>query len=618
MLRLYHHLKILFKTNFVLGIYFKIKKLFYKNSLYTFDSYHKLVDLFDIEKHLKLIAKYIDQSGTKNQLLKIADDFIYGNINIYDKNVNINDYTLDQFNLNRSKNQIYNKDIRFQWEVYRSNFLYNVSLAYLITKNEDYANAISDYIANWRSYSPITTKTVRYNGMESSIKLINLSFVHFFLKTHKKYEENIKPNLTESIISHANYTLINYDITIYGLESNHALSCGIGLLYASYLVPNYSNARKWRKLGLRSIKRALRNQFSSDGVNFESSTNYHRFITEMLLFILAILYKHGEKTDFKIENRIIQISNCLNRLTHLNGMISRFGDSDGGKFLPDLGLPNGFCNLDYINWFNSYNTKVFYETILFEGIPQLKNIIQNYYSSGSAGRYFILKDSNISLIFNANNIGTYGKGNHQHNDFLSFELYGERPFIVDPWSYCYTGSVSLRNRDRVTNSHNTIKVDNREIVPFNDVHLFEMTGRVNVKIISYSGNDKHWITEACHDGYSNLRNGSQYHNRKIKYCKTKKEIEIIDILSGKGTHDARINFHIPKKDWKLSTENQTLVFANEDEMFTISNNLGKFNINQGFVSSGFLKREPSYQLFIDKEYENTLKFITIIKYLRAS
>lgn len=614
MKRLLYHFRIIFKTNVFLGIFFKVKRKFKKNAQYDYNPKHKLVDLLNLDPQTYLFNQYLEQSNEKQYLLKIADDFTNGNIEIYNTKIKLKDYTVDRFHINRTKNDIYNKDIRFQWEVYRSKFLYNVGMAYAITSNKKYARAISNYIGNWEKYTPIRSVSVRYNGMESSIKLINLSFVHFFLKSYKYYEKEIRPSLTEAIVSHANYTYLNYDITVYGLESNHALSCAVGLIYASYLIPNHENSKKWNRLGNSSLKRSLKKQFRDDGVNFESSTNYHCFIAEMLLFVLVVLYNNEEKVEPFVERKIIQIFNCCKSLTHSNKMISRFGDSDGGKFLPDIGLPDSFAKVEYIDGFMETSDSKYFETLFFDRIPKLNVVLNEEYNNSKIGDYYTFKVSNFSLIFNTNGIGTFGKGNHQHNDFLSFELYGEKPFIVDPWSYCYTGNSNLRNLDRSTNQHNTIKIDDREIVPISSSNLFEMVGSIKVNSRSIVDNHEKWIVSGTHNGYKNLKNGKQNHNRKIIVNKSNNEITIIDTLDGIGKHTARLNYHIQKRYWKMSIEDGVLAYSNDYEKFTISNNIGEFQISQGYISIGFLEREPSCQLYKNVEYEDYVQLVTKIIY----
>ena len=126
-----------------------------------------------------------------------------------------------------------------------------------------------------------------------------------------------------------------------------------------------------------------------------------------------------------------------------------------------------------------------------------------------------------------------------HSSHIQFSL------IVDPWSYCYTGSKFERNRDRGTNTHNTICIDKREIVEFNNNRIFEMLGEIKVsgKLKKKSGNIISF--EMTHNGYKDLKKGSQTHNRTIKILSENK-ISIIDKLHGEGSHKAEINFLIPK------------------------------------------------------------------------
>lgn len=116
---------------------------------------------------------------------------------------------------------------------------------------------------------------------------------------------------------------------------------------------------------MRALKRCLKNQFSTDGVNFESSVQYHRYIFELLLFLIAVLYKNNYKVEHILENTVIKIGESLKLLTHKNGYISRFGDNDGGKFLYDLGTIEEFNSLNYLNWFNKDNRSSYFETLIF-------------------------------------------------------------------------------------------------------------------------------------------------------------------------------------------------------------------------------------------------------------
>jgi hypothetical protein len=608
--------KLVLKSNIFLGLYHRLRKIILHDKFDSSALPQKIEGSFIIhDETLDTFSKYFaSHKGSKSKLIELADNFCSGEVSIYQKPILLDRFKIGNFEENRKRPGIYFKDLRFYWEIYRCKYLFNVGVAYIITNEEKYAVSLIELIKKWKEYSPIVSDDVPYNGMEAALKLINLSWCDVFLRNSEYYNEETRKILIYALIAHAEYIFRNYDISIYGLESNHSLTCSVGLLYASILFPSYKNSRKWRRLGARSLKRALKKQFTHDGVNFESSVHYHRFTFEMLLFLMAVYYVNGVKVDPDIEQSVKKIGEALRVLTHKNGCISRFGDNDGGKFLCDTGSVEEFNKLDYLNWFCDDTSLAHFEPLIFSNIPQLKDFLSNKDHTFRVGRYVTYKDSNISLIISGNEIGTLGKGNHQHNDFLSFELYGQYPFIVDSWSYCYTGDVNSRNKDRSTVSHNTIEIDGREIVEYNEERLFEMLGDIKVDIGEVVDNDSKWAVDLSHNGYRNLKGGTQIHERKFTYYKDKSELVIGDFLKGWGRHWARFNLHIPQKYWSLKTEHEKLIFSNDDEEFLLVNDIGNFIVKDDFISENFLNRIPSYHVLLEREYQDNLTAQLRIQY----
>lgn len=617
-MRYLYALKLLLKCNLPLGVWHFIRRKIHKKNV-VYEQPTKIIDIFSLKKRNAEIENHLKQNiQLKDSLFLIADNFVDAKVSIYQKSILLTNYTIDKFHANILKKEIFQKDIRFHWEIYRCKYLFNVGLVYYLTKKKVYSESLINFIKNWGEFSPIVDDSLPYNGMEAAIKLINLSWLDIFLADSPDYTGEIRNCLISSIIIHAEYVYKNYDITFYGLESNHGLSCAVGLIYASLLFPEYKNSKKWYHFGMRALKRALRNQFSEDGVNFESSVQYHRFVFELLIFLLAALYKNKENVDVFVEDSIKNIGCALKVLTHKNSLISKIGDSDGGKFLYDLGSIEEFNSLNYLNWFIKDNKGRYYETLLFENISELRHFISEDSNRHKVGKYLSYKDSDISLIISANEIGTLGKGNHQHNDFLSFELYSDCPFIIDPWSYCYTGDKDLRNNDRKTRSHNTIEIDGRDIVEFNPDRLFEMLGNIDVNIEKVVDRKNTTTFELSHNGYKNLAKGPQMHTRKFTYDKKNSTLKISDNLSGEGKHTARYYLHIHKEYWDLEVGNNELIFFNDKERFILRSNLGKFNVEECFVSENYLTHVQTYRICLEQEYENNLNIELVVGYEKRS
>jgi hypothetical protein len=607
-----HRLRIILRSNIFLGLYYKFIK--YLNFLYTprFDYFSKFKNIFPLNS-FNLLSNFNERDIA--YLKSISDKFLDGKVIIFNKTITMDNYSVDSYFNKKNSLFIYDKDTRFHWELYRSKYLLDIGLYYNLFKEEKYVLSIINHLKSWKKYSPLTNKKIPYNAMESSLKLMNLSLLYSLICDSRHFDDKVKLMLSEVILLHIDYTYQNYEITFYGLESNHGLTSTIALIYSSLIFPDHKFSNKWRNFGFSTLKRGLRDQFDFDGVNFESSTNYHRFVFELLIFLLAAIYKENQSIDIKIVDKIKSIGNSLYKLTHKNSMISRFGDNDGGKFLIDL---NNFCNLEYLDWFINKKTKNYVETIFFHDIPEFKNFLNPDLKNNRVGNYVSYRNNDFSIITSFNNIGTNGKGNHQHNDFLSFELYSLTPFIVDPWSYCYTGNKEIRNIDRSTFSHNTVLIDNIEIVKYNNDKLFEMLADFNVELLQNIDNDKEFIVSMLHDGYKNLSNGSQIHNRVISVNKTNNSILVNDILTGNGIHQAEINFNIPKKYWSLKKNNSNFHFFNKNEEFILSWNLDEVSIIDSKISDNFLTSEESFRIKIKNSYTHNSSIKTIITYKKIN
>jgi len=545
-------------------------------------------------------------------LLQIADDFGENKISIYGKRVDLYEYQVKHLSQNRNRQEVYCRDLRFYWEIYRDRFVYNICLSYYLTKNEKYLNKLFDYLKSWEKFTPLKFANEQYNGMECAVKIINLSWVMVFCSDSLKNNQSAKVQFRDNIFTHASYIYKNYDITTYGLESNHGIACSIGLIYASFIFEEWKETRKWRKMGAGILKRALKNQFSADGVNYESSAQYHRFVFELLMLLLALVIRKNHSIKDWLLPEVKKIGHSLIGLTHTNNYISRIGDSDGGKVFYDLGSTEEFNNLSYLKWFAGSHNHIF-ETLIFSNVPQLKGFLNNDSERIQYGGYFSIKDKNISLIVTANNIGTRGKGNHQHNDFGAFELYGNKPFIVDPWSYCYTGNADMRNKDRSTFSHNVVSLDNREIVDFNKSDLFEFKGKINIQAEVTN------ISQGCieffvkHAGYHDLLSGGQSVRREFVFDNSLNKIAIRDKLRGCGSHIAKTNMLIPEKYWNLKIEKDRLLFEGSNESFCISSNWDYMEVNKGWSSEMFITRSEAYLVCFKNKYSNNIDLEIIIK-----
>lgn len=230
----------------------------------------------------------------------------------------------------------------------------------------------------------------------------------------------------------------------------------------------------------------------------------------------------GRKKEITIINDEIVLSNRLvNQLykifeftvfsTGKSKYVPQFGDNDSGFFafispifvrhlderaeLRDMfytntedawhvlslfaGYFNEYMDNSFFTHYTEYSTGLklrMRNRVLYE-INQLADTIRrvNHYlneiTDSSVVRSNSFKDFGLysvrrkkyTFLFKCSSLGQRGKGGHNHNDALSFEmLLGDIPFIVDAGTYCYTSNFDLRNHYRSTKMHNSMTIASKE------------------------------------------------------------------------------------------------------------------------------------------------------------
>jgi hypothetical protein len=613
-----YYIALIYRNNIFRGIYYHFRRRLI-NILPLSATPDRLFPIkwFSDDEFYIYTDYFKSNKSAKKKLIQIADDFLNNEVWVYNKKVNLYEYKVSNVKEKQKNTEVFHKDLRFYWEIYRDRFVYNICLAYKITGEEAYAKKLLHYIKDWKTFSPIESDHIPYNGMECAIKVMNLSWMTFFLDDLLEKDEEAKNALNSCIFRHASYIYKHYDITLYGLESNHGLSCSIGLIFSSFLFSNSPVSKKWYKLGSKTLKRGLKKQFSKEGVNFESSAQYHRFVFEMLTILLGASFTRNSDITNILQENVQKIGQSLDALTHTNHNISRIGDSDGGKFFYDLGSIEEFNKLHYLNWLSGMSENKYYETLIFNNFKPLKSLIKIKTDQIVFDKYASSKTKNLSLIASCNSIGTTGKGNHQHNDFGAFELYGEQPFIVDPWSYCYTGSKELRNNDRKTSSHNSIMINNDEIVPFEPNDLFEFKGFIRTSVNAEVKDSDTRIT-FNHNGYERICKKKNGCNRTITFDTNQNKIRVVDIVYGKDINSVSASFHIPKKYWDHKVKNNIYRFYNEKEEFTLTTNWDSVKIENSWCSEHFLNRVEAYNLVFIHQYKDEVPLSIEINYKNHS
>ena len=292
------------------------------------------------------------------------------------------------------------------------------------------------------------------------ISLRGINWVKFLAKN--KISDH---KIDQALYNHYQILLCNPE---YHLLGNHLLENGFSFLFGAY----YFKDELMYKQALIILKTELIEQTLKDGGHFELSPMYHQTILFRVLDCIQLLklnlWKNDDLLSF-LESIASRMASWLKEVTFDNGDIPMVNDSSFG-IAPST------------------------EELLYYG-ERLR--IQPKDTKLSDSGYRMFKNKKFELFVDIGHVGASYQPAHAHSDTFNFILYVDKqPVVVDTGVSTYEKNA-LRQSERSTSSHNTVKIGNTEQTQV--WGGFRVAKRA--KIISLSEEDG---LEATHNGYKNL------------------------------------------------------------------------------------------------------------------
>lgn len=363
--------------------------------------------------------------------------------------------------------------------------------------------------------------------MEVALRAVNLIAARELFRDSARLDTQFLLKLFQR---HGNYIRRNLEFS-YIATSNHYLSDVAGLLWLGVMVPELRDARGWRDFGLKELLREMDKQVLPDGADFESSTGYHRFVTELFLYSFLLCRTNGIEIDRTYWRKLRSMLLYIRGYMRPDGFAPLIGDTDGGQF---LSLQER--RADDHGYLLAVGADVFDDPTL-RG-PQIRSS-----EFPQAGTYIMRRDD-LYLCFNASGAGINGRGSHGHNDKLSIEVSaGGIPFIVDPGTYVYTGDLQKRHDFRSTAYHSTVKIDGVEQNTIERDAPFVIGDEARPRVLLWNSGPLTDKIVAEHYGYQRLKNPLT-HRRTVIFDKRNRSWFIEDEFFGDAVdHDFEVRFH---------------------------------------------------------------------------
>lgn len=463
-----------------------------------------------------------------------------------------------------------NSDVKVPWELSRFQYLITLGKAYTLTKDLKYYEKFKEYVNDWIEKNPIYYSVNWTCNMDVSIRAINWLAGYYLFKKEVDTDKEFKKILNTSLYAHGEYIYNNLEKTSISLGNNHYLSNLNGLIFLGIYFKDLKNKfpKKWLNKGVKELEKEMFIQNNEDGTNYETSTSYHRLVTELMFFPLLLLEKNNYfilSKEYKI--RLEKMFEFMAKITKPNGRVPLIGDVDNGRLfifsnffdweVNDLrsliSLGGEYFDNNYLRTISQTQNQ---DTLFLFGKTRnkIKKIERKSYSF-SLGGYYLLQNTEIYCLIRCGELSLRGQGGHSHNDQLALELniLGE-DFFIDPGTYLYTANKDMRNLFRSTEMHNTVKVGEYEQNYFSEKNLFEMKEETFSKVLKFEKN----LFVGEHSGYLNKIN-----------CKHMRRIELLNnqiiINDNIENNTGEINFHLSPdvevskiSDFKIILKNKSV------------------------------------------------------------
>jgi len=305
--------------------------------------------------------------------------------------------------------QSYNKgwDIKMVWELSRFQYVIPLALAFYKTGEEKYLKKWQELISDWIEKNPVHFGPNWINSKEVAIRACNWIFSWEVIaekckQSTSKIEKEFLEKFLGSLVEHGKFIFRNLEYA--PIRSNHYLSDIVGLVYLGITFPEFKESKKWLKKGLKALEEEMKFQVYNDGVDYELSIAYHRYVAELFLWAGRLC----KENDINLS---LEFWGKLKKMVEFSK--SQVGDADDGRL--------HIVWEDFYNWEKRNHFALFklYNHVFGKTLENTEKSSKSFSESG----FYIMRDKDFYLITGRNKC-CYGKGgSHIHNDILSFELY---------------------------------------------------------------------------------------------------------------------------------------------------------------------------------------------------
>jgi hypothetical protein len=225
-------------------------------------------------------------------------------------------------------------DIKVTWEPARFGWAVVLARAYHISGNKQYVEAFWHWTEAFFAANPPGFGPQWASAQEAALRLMCLVFAWQVFGAAPESTPERAASLAGWIAVHAARIppTLSY---ARAQNNNHLLSEAAGLYTAALALPEHPQASRWRALGWRWLNQGLLKQIDPDGSYCQHSSNYHRLMLQLALWIHALATCQDQIYPRHVFNRLNAATRWLSGLLNpTSGQTPNLGPNDGAYIFP--------------------------------------------------------------------------------------------------------------------------------------------------------------------------------------------------------------------------------------------------------------------------------------------
>jgi uncharacterized heparinase superfamily protein len=449
-------------------------------------------------------------------------------------------------------------DVKVPWELSRLQWLMPAGQAYLLTREERYAEAVRATLESWMAANPYARSVNWSCTMEAALRVLSWSwFFRVFHASRSWADAAFRERFLCALYLHGDFTERHLEIS--DINGNHCTADAAGLVFAGLFFGQGADAGRWLTRGWSLLREELPRQVHPDGVDFEASVAYHRLVAE--LFLLPALYRLACALDVPdgYRERLIAMARFSAAYSRPDGTSPLWGDADDARALPLgrqeltdhrylVGLVGAaFGVQELVNASAGPRGEAFWllGPPLAGSLPASATPPQPPGSTGFPdGGFYVMRNAVDHVFIDCGPVGLAGLGGHGHNDCLAFEAALDGVQLVrDCGLFVYTRSFAERHRFRSTAYHNTPRVDGQEINRIDPRRLWTFENDARPQPLAFETGPERDRFRGSHTGYSRLSRPVTP-VRSIELDHHRHSLTVQDTFDGAGHHRLEVPLHL--------------------------------------------------------------------------